>query len=257
MDGYEVETVIAVSYGAGTNSTAMLIGMRERDIVPDVITFADTGGELPETYTHLDFMQEWCKEKGFPEIVIVQKTDKYKNAQTLEGRCVSQNMLPSIAYGFKACSLRHKVQPQEKYLNNYAPAKAVWKKGEKITKYIGYDADEERRAKIESDNKYNYEFPLIVWGWGREECIEAIDRAGIPRPGKSACFFCPSSKQSEIRKLAVTHPDLMERALAMEAGAELTTIKGLGRNFAWRDVIATDEMFPESYIDEPCGCYDG
>jgi len=56
------------------------------------------------------------------------------------------------------------------------------------------------------------------------------------------------------------HPELMERALAMEANADLTSIKGLGRNFAWRDLIqfteAQIDMFTQP-IEEPCGCYDG
>jgi len=41
---------IMVSYGAGTNSTAMLVEMVRRGEHVDVITFADTGGERQETY---------------------------------------------------------------------------------------------------------------------------------------------------------------------------------------------------------------
>jgi len=105
-------------------------------------------------------------------------------------------------------------------------------------------------------------FPLVEWGMGREECLQTICKAGLPSPGKSACFFCPSSKPHEVRKLAVTHPDLMERALAMEANAQenLTSVKGLGRNWAWKDLLATDDMFEEEYhqtVDIACGCYDG
>ena len=49
----------------------------------------------------------------------------------------------------------------------------------------------------------------------------------------------------------------MDRAIAMEENAELTTVKGLGRGYAWKDLIATDDMFPESHIELACGCYDG
>ena len=38
-----------VSFGGGVNSTALLIGLEERDERPDYILFADTGGEKPET----------------------------------------------------------------------------------------------------------------------------------------------------------------------------------------------------------------
>ena len=60
MPQTELETELQiVSYGAGTNSTAMLIKMVELNEVVDAITFADTGGELPETYAYLDMFGAW------------------------------------------------------------------------------------------------------------------------------------------------------------------------------------------------------
>lgn len=57
------------------------------------------------------------------------------------------------------------------------------------------------------------------------------------------------------------YPDLAARAVAMEKNAELTTVKGLGRNFAWGDLYAADDaqakLFPDSPIEIDCGCYDG
>ena len=38
-----------VSYGAGVNSTAMLVGMYEKGIPVDLILFADPGSEQPYT----------------------------------------------------------------------------------------------------------------------------------------------------------------------------------------------------------------
>lgn len=136
----------------------------------------------------------------------------------------------------------------------------MWRAGHRITKIIGFDADEpQRAAKDYSDKKYTYWYPLIEWGWGRDECVAVIRREGLSQPGKSSCFFCPNSKESEIRELNGVYPSLMARAVAMEENAELTTIKGLGRgHFAWKDVIATDEMFPFLPDREmPCDCYDG
>jgi hypothetical protein len=48
----------------------------------------------------------------------------------------------------------------------------------------------------------------------------------------------------------------------METNAELTTIKGLGRNFAWADIVKMDSDQLKMFCDagtpeEPCGCYDG
>lgn len=44
---------LVVSYGAGVDSTAMLVGFVRRGIHPDYILFADTGGEKPETLAFL------------------------------------------------------------------------------------------------------------------------------------------------------------------------------------------------------------
>lgn len=246
--------MIAVSFGGGTNSTALLVGLAERGIRPDIITFADTGGEKPNTYTHIFEMQFWLFKQGFPEISICRK---HGNGETLEENCHRKNMLPSVAYGFKSCSQKFKIEPQEKFFNNHPAVKEHWKNGGRVTKLIGFDADEPHRAKDFSDDKYAYEYPLIDWDWGRDECVAAIERAGIRKPGKSSCFFCPSSKVTEIKWLAAKHPDLYERAVAMERQADLRTVKGLGRDYRWEDVLATDDMFADNFIELDCGCYDG
>ena len=50
----------------------------------------------------------------------------------------------------------------------------------------------------------------------------------------------------------------IKRALKIESNAELTTIKGLGRRFAWSDLLRQTSMFNDMYEPSmPCGCYDG
>ncbi len=136
-------------------------------------------------------------------------------------------------------------------------------------KYIGYDVGEQRRKEVarehdEGDTKYTKVYALMDWGWTREDCIHAILQEGLPLPGKSSSFFCPSMKKKEIRTLYHQHRDLYERAIAIEDSAKpnLTSVKGLGRNWAWRDFVEADKnqtamcwMFPED--DLPCNCHDG
>lgn len=231
-----------VSYGGGANSTALLVGLHRHRIPVDLILFADTGAEHPHTYAYLDVMEHWLKERGMPEITRVYKTTRDGNRLTLENECLKSGTLPSIAYGFKRCSLKHKIGPQDKFCNNYAPCRKVWADGKKVVKFIGYDAGEEyRREKILindlADPKYSKWYPLMEWGWTREDCIREIEAAGLPQPGKSSCFFCPSMRAEEIICLREQHPDLFRRAIALEdnALANLKTVKGLGRNYAWKE----------------------
>lgn len=239
--------MIVASFGGGVNSTAMLIGMVDRGEKCDLILFADTGSEKPHTYEHVLEFSEWLVAHEMPMIrTIKANTTAQESDVSLEGECLRRNTLPSIAFGFKTCSQKWKRQPIDKFLGNV-----------ERTMLLGFDADEPQRAKPYKWNRY----PLIEWGWGRDECIAAIDRAGLKQPGKSACFFCPSSKKKEIYELRRQYPDLAARAVAMERNAELTTVKGLGRNFAWGDLYAAADaqakLFPDSPIDIDCGCYDG
>ena len=231
-----------VSYGGGANSTALLIGLHQHRIPVDLILFADTGAEHPHTYAYLEVMDSWLKDHGMPPITRVYKTTRDGKRLTLEDECLQSCSLPSIAYGFKRCSLKHKIGPQEKFCNNYPPCREVWASGKKVVKFIGYDAGEHYRSdkvllRDLADPKYSKWYPIMEWGWDREACIRAIEAAGLPQPGKSSCFFCPSMKPDEITALREQHPDLFRRALALEDNARknLKTVMGLGRNYSWRE----------------------
>jgi len=252
--------VCMTSFGGGVNSAAMLIGMHERGERPDAILFADTGSEKPHTYEFVTIMSRWLVDHGMPAVTMVHGWTDKSMYSSLEDNCLKQNMLPSLAYGFKSCSHKYKKAPQEKWANNWPVAKELWAAGGKVTKSLGIDIDEERRAQIPEDNKYTYRYPLIEWGWDRKDCLQAIKDAGLPNPGKSACFFCPGSKKSEIRDLQRRYPELADRAIAMEKNANLDTVKGLGRAFSWESFLKADnaqgKLFPE-VLEIDCMCYDG
>lgn len=261
-------SLLAVAFGGGTNSTAMLCGFLERGIKPDLILFADTGGELPETYEHVLEMDTQCRIWWGVGIETVRKNFQGE-FEGLEKNCIRKKMLPSLAYGRKACSMKYKIQPQTQFIKKWMDAR-----GEKeIIRCIGYDAGESHRAldkEYEDMAKgriaYNT-FPLVEWGWRRQECIEAIARHGLTQPGKSACWFCPAMKRGEILRLKRERPDLFARALKMESNAILKSPgRGLGgQSLRWENVDANDDAQGKlwDYLDEndespiPCGCYDG
>lgn len=246
-----MKNINIVSYGGGVNSTALLVECLNQSIEVNLILFADTGGEKPHTYQYVKLFNAWLVAHNMPEIITVRA------GKTLEQRCLDDHCLPSIAYGHPGCADRHKIQPQNKYCNNYEPAKEVWKRGEKVVTFIGIDADEAHRAKILEDKKYIYRYLLVEWDFGRDECEDIIQKAGLPLPGKSACFFCPSTKRKEIRALKANYSDLAERALVMERNAINTSVKGLGRNFSWENVLSHEELFDFPKPPEiTCGCYD-
>lgn len=245
---------LVVAYGMGVDSTAMLVEMHRRGIRPDLILFADTGGEKPRTYAYLAVIQRWLRKVGFPEVIVVRKTPviskKHGAAyRTLEEESLVSRYLPSLAYGRHKCSLKWKVAPQDAYVATWQPALDAWAAGHKVRKAIGYDngpADGKRAGRMATreDPRYDYWYPLREWGLDRDACIRAIAEAGLPVPVKSACFFCPAMKKAEIEDLAEKYPDLAERALAIEAAARSNPANrtpGLGRTFAWGDHLAAVE----------------
>ena len=271
------ELPLVVAYGGGLNSTAMLCGFKERGIVPNLILFADTGGEMPETYPHTLSMKvvakEWWPDTPF-EIVKCLHDGEFEG---LEGECIRGKKLPGLAYGMKSCSMKYKIQPQTKRLKQWMEENDI----KAVRRAIGYDAKESHRAvhiEMEDLKKGRHAenwFPLIDWHWRREECAEAIRRVGGPiglkPPGKSACFFCPAMKRGEIIRLKQDHPELFARALAMEAasnseeGANKVPRGLTGRSFMWSDIVNEDESQGKlwDYLDAndespiPCGCFDG
>lgn len=254
------EVPLIIPFGGGVNPTAMVLGAIQRGIEIDLILFADTGGEKPETYMWLHEFHVWLKENHNLEIKITQAVNREGEPITLEQYSLKANQLPSLAYGFKSCSQKHKVAPCDKYIRKHVKVP----EGYKAVRFVGYDLDESHRyekAKIEY-NTHICQFPLIEWGLDRQGCEDLIKSHGFEPPIKSACFFCPASKKHEIEWLADNHPALFKRACKMEENAELTSVKGFGRNYSWSEYIKFKKQQPsllDHFTDtvlEPCECVD-
>jgi hypothetical protein len=239
---------LVVAYGLGVDSTAMLVEFAARGIRPDLILFADTGGEKPETYAYLDVIRPFLRRAGFPDVIVVRYQPKWAAYHTLEGQCLHTGTLPSLAYGGKSCAVKFKVEPQHRFVCSWPPALTCWSRGGKVLKAIGYDAGpaDSRRHRYEEDAHYRFWYPLVEWNCDRDRCKQIISAAGLPVPMKSACFFCPASKKEEIVWLREHHPELLDRALAIErnAQAKLTSVKGLGRSFSWSGYLDNRYRLP-------------
>lgn len=269
---------IIVSFGGGTNSTAMLCGFRERGIVPSLICFADTGGEMPHTYEHIQEMDAKCQEWWGLGIEMLHKTYQGR-FEGLEGECLRVHQLPSLAYGNKHCSIKYKVDPQDRRLRKFMKEIGVTQ----AIRAIGFGSDEPWRVKAKFDlvhlnrkQSYFSRYPLVEWNWRRADCYAAIQRHGIKQPGKSSCFFCPAKKTGEVLQLRETNPDLFKRGTLIEESAILNEKRnegrqnsklGLGLHFGikWSDMARADDaqhklfdwVSEHASPDRPCGCYDG
>jgi len=247
--GCGVNSPLVVNLGVGVDSVALLIGLHQREIRPDLLLFADTGGEKPGTYAYLLILAEWLARVGFPPVTVVRRPLGPAGYRTLEENCWQNETLPSLAFSLKGCSLKWKADAMDAFLlgikrgpNKRAPwllmAEAI-AAGVKVVKAIGYDAGpkDSRRGRNHAASKrdrrfFEFWYPLREWGWDRARCVAEILAAGLPVPLKSACFFCPASQPWELYWLAGAHPELFVRAIALEDRARngrhgLHIVKGL------------------------------
>ncbi|OQM74145.1 hypothetical protein [Manganibacter manganicus] len=98
--------LLAVCYGAGVDSTALLLALKLADLRPGIITFADLLSEKPETIAHLERMQSILARWGWPPITISRKrTLPGTGYDDLYGNCIANETLPSLAFGMRSCSL--------------------------------------------------------------------------------------------------------------------------------------------------------
>ena len=274
---------VILNLGMGVDSTSMLVGLKRAGLIPDLIHFADTGSEKPETYEYIWTIQPWLEANGFPGITIVWRSPAKVSYHSLEENCLANETLPSMAFGMKSCSLKWKAEIMDRFLlgvtrgpNKCKPwlppqclpgksfKNAAGKRERpapqvKALKLIGYDngpSDSRRSVGRTEDACFQYFYPLRQWGWAREDCIAAIREEGLEQPLKSACFFCPASKKWEVLWLAGRHPELFLRAVKMEDTARngkngFTSIKGLGRNWSWREFGETEGFLEGTTVTMP------
>lgn len=244
--------VSIVSFGGGINSTALLVLMQRRQYPIDAVLFADTGGEKPATYEHIATMNEWLTKHNLPTITTCAE------AVTLEDDCLDRETLPGKAFGFGSCSERFKIRPMQR------KAKELFGKDATICWNIGIHAGEAHRGVFPRENLWVRRL-LVEAGWAQHECVKAIREEGLPIPVKSACFFCPAMRKAEVIQLSKDAPALFRRAVDMEqaalASGQLETVKGLGRRWSWKALVAADERQQRLFEDDQspiCGvCMDG
>jgi len=258
--------ILAVCYGAGVDSTAMLIALQQAALRPAIITFADLQAEKPPTLDHLDRMDRVLAGWSWPAIVRCRKETLPRTGYSdLYGNCIANETLPSLAFGLKSCSIKWKQKPQDQAIKgaktgpNAALPHPAWieaqRRGERIVKLIGYDcerADLRRSRNLpDADADFDYAYPLQILGWRRADCVRVIaEMLGADMvPIKSACFFCPASKIWELFWLAAHHPELLERALFLERNALIgrhSRFDEIEFGATWEELVRNADRFPSS-----------
>lgn len=198
-----------LSYGGGTQSTAMLLMVIEGELErPDYVVFADTGSEMPHTYELVDLMKEKCKEAELEFVTVAA-------AQPLHERYLERGTLPVI--GVRSCTSQWKIEPIKRFMRSIV---GMGRRKVLATSWIGITTDERRRATPSSDQWTDRRYPLLEKHMSREDCIYYCEQKLGITVRKSGCFLCPYQSPHQWNKLKLEHPDLFEKSLELERKAK-------------------------------------
>ena len=193
-----------LSFGGGVNSVALHLHLIDLEIEFESI-FVHHNTDWPETYQYLELFQGWLEKNGYPPITIlipdVEPTEKTEGFDDLYQYCLYKKIIPNY---FRWCTDKFKLRTIYRYVKT--PCFMM----------IGFDYDEQHRARINHKNGVENRFPLIESEIGRKDCEKIIRDHGLPIPQKSGCFICPFQKVKDFKELRKRHPDLFCKATVLE-----------------------------------------
>ena len=236
----------------GKDSSALAIYLQNK--LPDIeYFFCDTGAELPETYEYLTRLE-----------VILGKPIAYLNS--LRGFNhwfeIFRGTLPSPQ--MRWCTKNMKIKPIEEWIGD-APA----------VSYVAIRADEaNRKGYISTKPNIQARFPFVEDGIDHDGVMRILADAGVGLPTyykwrtRSGCYFCFYQRKAEWIGLADRHPELFEKAVAIEqkvlhqAGvdshADFTSHAMRGRQYTWsggetlQDLRARREQILRQHNEAKC-----
>ena len=184
----------------GKDSSALAVFMR--DEVPDMeYFFCDTGAELPETYEYLTRL----------EVVLGRPIERLNADRGFDHWFeMFRGALPS---------------PQMRWCTNYMKIKPLedWIGDTPTISYVAIRADEaNRKGYVSTKPNIETRFPFIDAGIDHEGVMGLLNDAGIGLPDyyewrtRSGCYFCFFQRKTEWIGLADRHPELFDRAVAIE-----------------------------------------
>lgn len=242
---FSKEPFQVLSYGGGTQSTAMLIMMKEGLIEKaDVVIHADTGSELPETVAFIETAKEYVENVLKIPFVIV---NSHRGA--LHDDYMRLGNIPII--GARSCTSNFKILPQRRFIRLI-----VGTRNRHLADcLLGITTDEAKR-RTEGDVTWcGLKYPLLdERPTTRQECIDLNTQQGW-NVAKSGCFCCPYQGGKQWLELKQNHPDLFQIAVEMEN--KKMRVKG-GRLGLYQERPLSDLdniTLEESQCDSGAGCF--
>jgi hypothetical protein len=98
---------VMVAWGAGVDSTAMIVELVARGEPIDMVLFADPGSEKAETYAFIPLFRDWMDRHGVASEIVRYQPRNFKHwppYATIAENMLTNATLPSVVFGSGSCS---------------------------------------------------------------------------------------------------------------------------------------------------------
>ena len=156
------------------NSVALMVVLLREELPLDEAVFADTGGEVPETYQYLETARQYLEDHEIPLTVVS------KRGRSLYETAWDRRVFPSAIWRWSTRDF--KIAPIQRHYRSLDVH---------INQYLAIAWDEVHRMK---DSRVEYVtnlYPLIDRRLTRADCVGIIQEAGLPIPQRSSWFLLP------------------------------------------------------------------
>lgn len=216
-------TLRTFSYGGGVQSTAALVLAAQKKIDFSIFLFSNVGddSEHPATLAYVrDVAMPYAAANGIELLELRRMRRDGSLFQTVYQRVTDlsyqQNLIPfrlsNGTPGGRSCTADWKIgviAREQKRRGATPESPAVCG--------LGISLDEFHRMKTDSGILWQIlEYPLIDLRLTRQDCMNIIERAGLPIPPKSSCWFCPFHSLQKWREMRVKEPELFARSVEIE-----------------------------------------
>jgi len=270
-DGATTTPSVVFSFGMGVDSVALILrwleepASRDFDLSDLAMVTAQVGDEFDSTrrlvedhvlprlrragvrFIQCARSQRKTTAAGDGVVVLDDSTAParlhFDGSYTLSQEMMSQGTIPQRG-GFRACSIHAKGNILDSVI-------ATITQGRPYRHVIGFEVNEQGRAL--KDSGYNTAtrrgwYPLVEWGFTRQDCLDYIaERTGVVWL-KSACGFCPFAMANDTGRRNLlqryrTDPALAATSLLMEDIARrLNPRQTLIAGSSLADVVAAADL---------------
>lgn len=226
------------SYGGGVQSTAALVLAAQGKIDFKTFLFSNVGddSEHPATLRYVNEVAKPYAAQNGIELVEIRKTPHgeertlYSVLTRAGSRSINipMRMNNTGAPGTRSCTSDFKIRR----IAAHQKKLGATKENPAVTG-LGISLDEFQRARTDSGIAWQIlEYPLLDLRLARQDCVNIIERASLPVPPKSSCYFCPFHSLTEWRRLKEHEPELFEKSVALEKLIN-DRRRSLGRDPMW------------------------